>query len=361
MVSSYLVGFLQSYAAPPASAGNGGKLDQILERLTAIEERLDAPSTSATFCITQGRGVQLAADWGGGLKTEGDVGVGWTSALYVRGTPKLEVPLVMPVPPFVVPTNASIGFAGGLGRGTDICVDIPITLSPDDQARLDEIATDINQPQIGVLDKSKFQRRAGRVINYAAVRVPGRQRSFQLQSDMRLAGSLTTAQSAEDAEMEFDAADAAGDSLLDGGFQPMEEGLDVFRDGRIAGLLSAMEVPVGVRDFMTDPERMFDVLPDLRGGEGPIFCNDIGLSGGMRQRSQRLDGLCSRLESLPAFNRVRNASDTIAELSDEVIDAIAEVMSPVLNNAGEAAGQTKSRFCASRVGQRPAFNRYCGR
>jgi hypothetical protein len=81
----------------------------------------------------------------------------------------------------------------------------------------------------------------------------------------------------------------------------------------------------------------------------------------MRQRSQRLDGLCSRLENLPAFSRVKNASDTIAELSDEVVDAMAEVMAPVLDDVGETAGQTKNRFCASRIGQRPAFNRYCGR
>jgi hypothetical protein len=359
--SLYLVGSVQSNAQQRPNAGQGDKLDQILRRLHRIEEQLNAPSATATFCISQGRGMELAADWGGGVKVEGNLGVGWTSALYAKGAPKLELPILMPVPPFVLPSDAHIGFTGGLGRGTDICVDIPITLSPDDQTRLDQIALDINQPQSDLFDKSKFQRRASRAINYAAVRVPGNQRTFAQQREMQLTGRLTTAQSDEEAESEFDRADASADSLLDGGFEPMQEGLDVFRDGRITELLSAMEVPVGVRDFMIDPERMFDALPDLRGGDGPIFCNDIGLSGAMRQRNARLDGFCSRLEDLPTFDRVRNASDTIAELSDEVVDAIAQVMAPVLGNAGETADQTKSRFCASRVGQRPAFDRYCGR
>ena len=112
-------------------------LQEILDRLTSIEEELEAPSTSATFCISQSRALELGVDWGAELKAEGEVGIGWSEVAKVKLVPAFSIPVVLP--PFIpVPTGAAIGLAGDIGRGLDICIELPLTLSPQDQALLEE-------------------------------------------------------------------------------------------------------------------------------------------------------------------------------------------------------------------------------
>lgn len=356
----FLAGLASTFGAKPDDK-NLNKFDQMLERLERIEgivEGLAGPQVSATFCISQGRGAELSAAFGAEFEVEVKLGGGWTSALYATATPELDIPFLIPNPifPFIpipVPTETKIELKGGLGRGTDICVELPVSLSPEDQARLEQIATDINSNTTDE-DPGKFQRRAGRILQYADRRVPPLRQTLA-------ANSLADFQAEQDMSSEFDRSDMAGDSLLDNGFGSMSEGLDIFRDGNIRELLATLEMPFEVVNFMNDPERIFNGLPDLRGGGGPLFCNDAGISGAMRSRNERLDRFCSRIEDLPSFDKLRKVPNTIDTLSDEVVDAIAQVLVPVLDNAGETADQTKSRFCDSRIGLRDAFDRYCGR
>jgi hypothetical protein len=351
-------------AAPPEGAGGG---NGILDRLAAIESqlagivnKLDAPSTSATFCISQGRGLELGADWALGLENEITAGVGWPNVIRAHAAAKPTLPFVIPLGPIPVPlpTETMIGIKGGLGRGQDICIEIPVQLTDDDQMRLEQLARDINT-DTGNDDPGKYQRRAGRILNYAAVRVPGVQQSLETRRS-----GIAAPNAAGDIEGDFDRADSAVESLLDGGFGEATEGMDVFRDQNIKELLATLELPVEVNRYMDDPEQILDALPDVGNGDGKLHCNDVGISAGMRTRHARLDGLCGRLEDLPDYESVKNASERIAELPDEILDAIAVLMEPVLdktNGVSETATQTKSRFCASTIGQRRAFDRYCGR
>lgn len=336
------------------------KINETSANINNLEDKIDdlaGPQVSATFCISQGRGAELSGAFGAEFEVEVELGAGWTSAVYAKATPELDLPFFIPTPvPGVVipvPTEAKIELMGGLGRATDICIDLPVTLSPDDQAQLVQMATDINSDTTND-NKGKFQKRAGRILQYADRRVPPLRQNFS-------ARNLANAQAEQDMSNEFDRSDMAVDSLLENGFGTMSEGFDIFRDHNVRELLATLEIPLEVSDFMNDPERIFNGLPDLRGGEGPLFCNDAGISGAMRSRNERLDSMCTRLENLPTFDRLRKVPDTIDTLTDEVVDAIAAVLTPVLNNAGETAEQTKTRFCATNIGLRRAFNRYCGR
>lgn len=325
-----------------------GDLDTVLGDLERIEKKIDGPTTSATFCISQGRGLELAGEWAVGLEAEVSVGIGWAAGFDGNATGEVDIPLVpvipLPVPPFAVPlppipTEGKIEVAGGLGRGTDICVELPVILSEKEENRLHQLALDINAEEEG-----KFQRRTSRILNYANLRVNG----VDLFSNAQRNGPISS-NAEQDVENEFDRADAAGDSLLDGGFGEMFEGLDVFRDNNIRELLATLEIPVEVSGFMNDPERGFGRLPGFEGDGSPL-CGDAGISLGMRGNNERLDRLCTRLENLPTFDRLRNADDRIE-------DAIAEV----LNNVNKVADDAKTSFCNSRIGQRPVFNRYCNR
>lgn len=363
------VGIKPIFAAQPSGVGNISKMDQILERLERIEANMDAPSTSATFCISQGRGLELGADWAGELKWEGEIGAGWAEVgdVKITAAPSLPVvlkagrfPLFVPIP---LPTEVSIGVQGGLGRIMDICIDVPITLSPEDEARLAAIAIDINaKTGDGVLEKGKFQRRAGRILNYAALRVPGNQRSL-----LAAANNSSVSATDADAEIEFDRADNAIANLLDNGLGQATEGLDVFKDTNIKELLATLEVPVGVKSFMDDPElHLFDSLPDLSGGIRNLTCLDLGVTAEMRSRSVnnrrgRLNSLCDRLENLPSFDRAIQAAELGSEIAEDIVDGISEVMANTIDGVSDTRADAKARFCGSTVGLRRAFNRYCGR
>ena len=81
----------------------------------------------------------------------------------------------------------------------------------------------------------------------------------------------------------------------------------------------------------------------------------------MRARRPVLNRLCAELSGLPNDAVVKGAFNKIDQLSDEVLDAIAELMGPLLTNVGEAPQNTRARFCNSVIGQRPVFNRDRGR
>ncbi len=353
------IGSAYAQGRPPTAPPN--RFDEILERLTRIEAQLDAPSASATFCISQGRGLDLKGKYAVEAAAELEVGAGWPNVGWAKGTGKVNIPLLVflgPIP-ILVPNEVSLELGGGHGRNFDICVELPVALSLGDQARLLAVAETMNDAaNLGETfqTKGKFQRRAARAINYACRKVGGLLQCPILPNALAVSSEVN----AEDAaDQEFDRADTASENLLEGGLGAVEEGLQAFREGNVSELLASLELPSDVRSALGDPERIFEGLPDLSGGLPS--CDSLQITAGMRARRPVLNRLCAELSGLPNDAVVKGAFNKIDQLSDEVLDAIAELMGPLLTNVGEAPQNTRARFCNSVIGQRPVFNRYCGR
>jgi len=279
-------------------------------------------------------------------------GAGWNEVGKAEIFADYKQPFILPfippppAPPLLIPipTEAKVEGSGHLGRGFDVCVQIPLKLTPNDTAKLEQIRRDINsRAGDGLGEKGKFQRRAARLIDFAGRKVPGNQNTDA------------------DVENDLDRADAAADSFITDGVVDVSEGLDVFRDHSIAELLATLDMPAGVSNFMQDPEQIFDWIPDVSGGLGHVACDDLDLSNAMRSRLPRLDGLCNQVENLPSFDLVRDVPLRVDEVSDDVLQSIAELLDPLLADKGETKEQTKKRFCQSPIGQRKVFDKYCGR
>ena len=270
------------------------------------------------------------------------------------GDVKITVTPTMPVgwylPPIALPTEAGIGFAGELGRNFDICIDMPLELTDEDQQTLRRLARQINRDTEDN-DPGKFQKRAGRLLDYADVRIPG--------SSPR---TDSNPQEGRRSRGEFDRADAAIDALMDHGLGETTEGLGVFRDSNIQMLLASMDLPAEVSNFMNDPEQMFDRLPDFTGGVDSVTCDDLGVSPGMRDRSPRLDSVCAFFDDLPSFDTVTGAFERIEGLPDELLDGIAALMEPLLDLGEPAKDEIKDTgFCDTKVGKKKAFDNFCER
>jgi hypothetical protein len=336
--------------------GVNGRLDEILQRLDSVDQRLDsvevmledpAPTAVATFCFSQSRDAKLEGELAAELKANVDGGIGWAEVASAKLVASPSWPLVLPLGPLAVPipTLVKVGLGGDMGRVTQICIDIPIKLTADDKERLRELAKDINNSPLG-LPKSKFQRRAHRLVNYIARQVPG------IQVDPKV-------------EASFDTLDEAFVSLMDEGLQEprdaagnkSREGLGVFRDSNIRQLLDNLDMPVNVVSLMNDPEQIFDALPDLVGGFDSLTCENLGVSERIRSRP-RMEKLCQELDKLPSFDKLR---DGLEGLPDEIVDAIAENLSFFLEDAEDKREQKKSEFCNSTIGKRRVFDKYCGR
>jgi hypothetical protein len=103
---------------------------------------------------------------------------------------------------------------------------------------------------------------------------------------------------------------------------------------------------------------VFDSLEDYKQNIGDLKCDAFGVTAELRGERPGLDRLCDRLDGLPSYDAVENV------LSGQLLDGIAELIQPLLQNTSgvsESAVQTKNRFCASVVGQRRLFDKYCGR
>jgi hypothetical protein len=246
----------------------------------------------------------------------------------------------------------------------EICIDIPILLSDEDTDRLAEVARDMNTP--GILPTTKFQRRAHRLVNFADRKAGGILQQFDVS-----ANNTQTAAQAFD-EDEFDRIDEAFTNLLDNGWSiPADaDGFSVFRDSNVSELMATMELPTDVRTALNDPEPIFDALPDAFAID-QLTCNDFGVTASIRSDRPRLDNLCTLLETLPSFEVIRDGLERVGDIPDDVIEAITEILAPLLNDLPEAeeAGETleqtklkaKQRFCQSGPGSRHIFDTYCGR
>lgn len=373
----------------PVSAGpaprSGNPNDEILSRLSSIEAKLDSiedklgctldqfleddsgacespASTTATFCFAQGLGMELGLAYAVEMKAEIEIGAGWPSAFWGKITGKPEIPVVIPVGPvplIPIPTEIAAEGAGAMGRATDICVEIPVFLNAEDRTRIDQITRDMNQLVVAGsagsgVEQGKFQRRAGRVVAFADRKVP------PLFSVFAAADGATTSSSQASVDDDFDRIDAAVDRFLDEGLSgDVRSGLDYFRDPIVTELLASLELPATARDRLGDPGQMLYALRNPSG----TSCEDFGITAELRTRFDNVDRLCARISGLPEFDDLQAVAARVQMTADDVIDAIAELLGPLLSDSSsqETAEQAKIRFCDTTVGRRRAFDRLCGR
>ena len=197
-----------------------------------------------TYCIEQGRSGEIGAQYAVRLNTDIDLGAGWPNVVWGKVTAKLETPVPSPI---AVPYPNEVSASGSisLGRGLEICVDIPITaLEADQVAQIHDLVRGVNEGQ------GTYSRRTGRLLNFAARRTPVAVANVAASN---VQGKLA----AEDSDDAFDIADAAIEKLIAGDFQPVGSGSFLFADPVFQDLVSALDVPKPAADTIFDPERMF--------------------------------------------------------------------------------------------------------
>jgi hypothetical protein len=243
-------------------------------------------AATTTYCIEQGRSGEIGAQYAVGLNTDIDLGAGWPNVVWGKVTAKLETPVPSSLAiPF--PNEVSAAGSMSLGRGMEICVDIPIAaLEADQVAQIHDLVRGVNEGQ------GRYSRRTGRLLNYAARRTPI---AVATKPSISANGKIAV----EDADDAFDIADAAMDRLMNGEFQPLESGSMFFADPVFQDLASTLEIPTPVADTIFDPERTFDALTTIGQSNIANACNTMGISATSRARSPALANQCARFGLYP--------------------------------------------------------------
>jgi hypothetical protein len=265
-------------------------------------------STATSYCINQGRAGQL----GGAFKIEpegvAELGGGWPNAIWGKITGKIKFPAAIPVGPVAIPlpNELTAGGSVSLGKGLNICVGIPVTaLDASQVAQIHDLVRGVNETG------GKYNRRTGRVINYAALRTP------VAQINLATNDSYTKAQ-VEDADDAFDIADAAIESLIDGDFLVSGRGPMLFADPVFVDLASSLDLPTPMLDTINDPERVFDILQTIGQSNIASTCDVMGITEGSRARSPALANQCARFALYPNINNALNSLDFVADVRTRV-------------------------------------------
>lgn len=332
-------------AAPPASApAAGGQMGEILAKLDAlnakldrVEKRLGCPideyvagtctdspaGISVTYCISQGRSGELAGKWAVEPKAKVEVGGSWDVALLGRLEGDVSFPLFtpLPLPPIPIPTELAVAGSASLGRGFDICVEIPLQVAAADATILDSIVRGMNP---STLD-TKYQRRLTRLLNYANRRVPEPVTSTSVKS---------AALAADD--FDLDVLDDAMERFNAGAFQQPDGPLGLFKDPVIQDLRNTLELPEPVQIVLDDPDLLFESMPTASAANPAQLCDKLKLSGAIANRAPAITNLCSLLGSMPSFDVASRAFGTVhqintllADLPDEIIFGVADILPDV--------------------------------
>ncbi len=348
-----------------------GKIDCILHKLDRIERRMGCPlddyldgtcpyspaDTTATFCISQGREGGIDAEFGAETNAEIKLGAGWPNAIWGEAVGRVDVPIVIP-PLIPIPTELNVTGAASLGRNFDICLEVPLEAATQlgplelvaDAEVIDEIVRAINEPQVGA--KSKFQRRLGRLADYAIFRVPGTNR-FQIEATEGHQSELARVLG-DDGEAEFDFVEDAIDRLMAGEFGSFGDGgpMEILKSPVVQDLAMVFELPSPVTEVLSDPDMVVGQIFELLGlgasaaypgyFEAPLIglevCNRIGLNQGLRDRFPQVGAFCSFFDSLPAFGQTTGIFAVVATIKSIVdgLPTLDEITSASCSIAGWA-------------------------
>lgn len=302
-------------------------------------------TTSVSFCISQGRVGELSMAWDAELYAEVKAGAGWTLGPWGEMKGSAEVPLFLGgfIP---LPTEAAVSGSAGLGRGLDICFEVPIQPSATDIADVDNIVRGINSQT-----SDKFRNRLSRIIAFADRRAPNVTTST---------GAFTRFDTSdpEGDEYEFERLDDAMERFMAGQFQlPTDGPLGILKDPIIQDLRVSLGVPAPLQQLLDDPDAILGRLP------GPIdvanACQSFGISGPLRSRFAGLASHCDRFDRLSSlgdtiatYERIEQINNLLSDLPDEIIFGVGDIL-PNVN----APGLPQPRPPGSRVCQ--TFPRLC--
>lgn len=335
-------------AGKPPSVSAGGtmgdilaKLDEISAKLDKVEKRLGCPideyvagtctdnpaSTSVTYCIHQGRSGELGAKWAVEPKAEVEAGASWDVVALGRLKGQMTVPVIPfagPYPiPIPIPTELALGGSASLGKGFDICVQVPLTAATADASILESIVKGMNPPSAD----TKYQKRLHRVLNYANLRVPN-----------PLATKSAVASLGVD-DLDLDRADDAMDRFMNGEFEANDGPVGILKDPIVADLRDSLELPAPVQLVLQDPEALFGMLPDVDFTKPGQMCGSLGLSGPIASRAPVIGKVCSQLAGLPTFDSVSTAFGAVHEIDGlikDVPDAVILGVGDILTSVNSA-------------------------
>ncbi|MGE5170357.1 MAG: hypothetical protein ACM3JC_08290 [Rudaea sp.] len=315
-------------AGKPPNVSAGGtmgdilaKLDEINAKLDKLEKRLGCPideyvagtctdnpaSTSVTYCIHQGRSGELAGKWAVEGKAKVEAGGRWDVVGLADLHGEANVPLTPTIGPIPIPlpTELALGGSASLGRGFDICVQVPLTAAQTDASILESIVKGMNPPSAD----TKYQRRLHRVLNYANLRVPN-----------PVATKSATVASPGVDDLDFDRADDAVERFMVGDFKLGDGPLGILKDPIVADLRDSLELPALLQLLLQDPDGVLGMLPDVDFANPGQMCGSLGLSGSIASRAPVIGKVCGRLANLPTFDSVSTAFDAVHEVDSLVRD-----------------------------------------
>jgi hypothetical protein len=307
----------------------GCPIDDYLAGTAGCEDKSPA-SVSVTYCISQGRSGELAGKWAAEFKSKVEGGAGWPNVLVAKLGGELNLPV------YVFPTEIAVGGSASLGRNFDICVQIPLQAANADAGVIDRIVRGMNP---SALD-TKFQRRLTRLLSYADRRVPEPAPSAG-------AKSATIAS----ADIDLDVVDDAMERFQAGQFQVPNGPLGLFNDPVIQDLRNALDLPEPVQQVLDDPEVLFEQLPSVSPSNPARMCDTLQLSGRIANRSPAVANLCNLLGSLPsyevvstAFDTVHRVNDLVENVPDEVVLGVGEILKEKVDDKLPAP-KPGSTFC----------------
>lgn len=274
----------------------------------------DGVSASTSYCINQGRAGHLSAAYKLEPHFELELGGGWPNAIWGKLTNKTKMPPIVPIGPIPVPLPSEISAGGGvsLGRGLGICVQIPLV-------SMDAAMTaQVHDLVRGVNDGGKYNRRTGRVLDYAAVRTPIAQPTLFSGAAVQTTAMGQSKAMFQDTDDAFDIADAAMERLIDGDFLQAQNGLMLFKDPVFQDLISSLEVPVPALDTINDPDRLLGIFKTIGQANIAATCQTMGITAESRDRFPALANQCARFGIYPNIGRSLAAADRLTNVQSSL-------------------------------------------
>ena len=272
----------------------------------------DDASMSTTFCFSQGRALDLSGKFAVEANLEFDGGAGWPNVLWAKANGKVTAPFILSLPPFVFPTEIAGQAGGGLGRGVDICVDVPIVPDDGQKALLADLVTGVNI-ESGI--QAKYRRRANRLLNFAALRTPVAQPN--LNAPGANTGPAVAGRSAEDADDAFDVADDAVERFMANAFQPQVRATDIMADPIFRDLAASVDLPEQVAMIIADPQQ---ILGGLQSVTAANACSALGVDASLRSRFPDLNAICTRIAGLPSDGMLKTVGSNVSSIQNRVND-----------------------------------------
>lgn len=211
---------------------------------------------------------------------------------------------------FPLPNEVAGEAGAGLGRGVDICVDVPFEPSAAQRALIADLVTGVNVTD-GV--EAKYSRRADRLLNYAARRTPVAQVNGNAPGVTYLPPVVNNL--VEEPDDAFDFADQAIDRFLANGFGAQVRAGDILGDPIFRDLAASIELPEQVMIVIQDPQQM---LSGFRSMTAASTCGTLGLDSTIRGRFPVIDEGCTRISNLPGDQMLKGLGTSMSTLQNRV-------------------------------------------